>query len=80
MLHLKNQWTATDSAFHQIVTDFFTRLPCITLRSTRKPVAIGMIAALSLTAIALIPVAVAAYGISRGGIEAYAMLAAILLG
>ena len=37
----------------------------ITLRSTRKPVAIGMIAALSLTAIALIPVAVAAYTSSR---------------
>ncbi len=52
----------------------------ITLRSPRKPVSLGLIAAVSLAAITLIPLAVAAYGISRGGIEAYAMLAAILLG
>ncbi len=50
------------------------------LGNSRMPGVMGVIAAASLAIAALIPVAIAAFGIARGGIEAYIVLAALVLG
>ena len=52
----------------------------ITLRAPRKAGKTGLVIGLGLTAFALIPLAIAAFGISRGGLEAYMVLAAVMLG
>ena len=52
----------------------------INLRNTAKGGKIGLIIGAALAAIGLIPVAVAAAGILRGGVEPYMVLAALILG
>lgn len=52
----------------------------ISLRSTGKTGRFALVAGLIATLVALAPFAVAAFGIARGGIEPYIVLAALALG
>lgn len=52
----------------------------ISLRAVRKPGKTAFVAGAILTAATLVPFAVAAFGIARGGIEPYIFLAALVLG
>ena len=52
----------------------------VILRTGRKPGKVAIFATVALAAIALIPVATAAFGIARGGVEPYIVLAALVLG
>ena len=52
----------------------------IALRAPRKPVSYALVAVLILSSLALVPVVIAAFGIARGGVEPYMVLAALMLG